>query len=519
MSIRTSITRSLALLSLFSVLLTPLAAADTKITVKCATEAGEAMSGVQVFAAEVRTGKVLDRKTNKQGIVEFKKLDPGVYRVIARAQGFAPAYKDIFPVRPGEEQTVQLTFHPGDAMKKMYWEDEALGQQVAQLFQEAIDLLQQNKLPEAGAKLEQAIEINPTIPGARQNLAVVYLHQEKWDEAQEQLNTAIQNVNDLKQIEEVSGGDTSGHDNMIAELQKVIDTIPALKVQVRANKALEEGNNEEAVTLLQELTEITPEDGNAFYNLALAQAKLKRYEDSKQTIDKAAALNPEDKNIQELKRLLGENEKALAMQEVQKIVVEGDEAFNAGNYQEAVAKYEEAKADAPPEMHADIWRGLARGYQQLKQNEKAVEAFQKAIELNPEKAQFSQELADLYFSQDQTSEGVQALTMAYKQGDKPMDEALFAAGAAYRKKRDGNKAATALFEETLKVNANHPEAHYELGMLYFYEQGDRARAKTMLEKYTALGKDPGHLDSAKAVLVVIEKTPAPKPAAGGTPKR
>jgi tetratricopeptide (TPR) repeat protein len=512
------VARGVTLLFLLSVLLLPLSAADTKITVKCVTEAGEAMTGVQVFAAEVRTAKVVDHKTNKQGVAEFKKLLPGVYRVIARAQGYAPAYKDIFPVKPGEQVHVELTFHPGDAMTKMYWEDEALGQQVAQLFQEAIDLMQQNKLAEAEEKLEQAIKINPSIPGARQNLAIVYVHQERWEEAQEQLKIAVQNVQDLKLIEEAGGGDTSNHDKMIEDLGKVIDTIPAMKVQARATKALEEGKNEEAVVLLEELTVLTPDDGNAFYNLALAQAKLKRYEDSRQSINKAAALHPEDKNIQELKRLLAENEKALALQEVQKVVQAGNEAFKAGNFQEAVAKYDEAMADAPSEMHADIWGGLARSYQKLDQKEKMVEAYQKAIELSPDKARFAQELADHHFADDQIAEGVQTLTAVYKQGNEPMDQALFAAGAAYRKKNRA-KPATALFEEALKANADHAEVHYELGMIYFYELKEPARAKTMLEKYVKIGQDQGHLESAKAVLIVIERSPAPKPAAGGTPKK
>ncbi len=112
------------------------------------------------------------------------------------------------------------------------------------------------------------------------------------------------------------------------------------------------------------------------------------------------------------------------------------------------------------------------------------------------------------------AEGIQTLTELGKAGTKPLDEMFYQMGAAYVKKNK-KKLAQPLFEEALKINPQHAEAHYELGMIYFYEaeHKDVPRAKEMLSKYVELGKDQGRLDNAKAVLIVIEKTtPAAKPA-------
>ena len=169
------------------------------------------------------------------------------------------------------------------------------------------------------------------------------------------------------------------------------------------------------------------------------------------------------------------------------------------------------QAEAPPEIQGAVWAGIARAHRQLNHDEPTVQAYQKAIETGQDKnkAQYAKELADYYFSKDMTKEGVQVLTTAYKDGSEPIDEALYQAAAAMMK--ENKKApAKALFEETLKANPQHPESHYELGMIYFYDDNDPVKAKSMLTKYTEIGKDSAHLENAKAVLVVIEKTPPAK---------
>lgn len=504
------------LLLVLALTMVPLVAADVKLVVTCVKESGEPIPNIRVLAADAKTNQFMEQKSNKKGLAEFKKLPEGVYRVWARVDGFEPTMADYVALKAGEPKALTFTFKPGDSTRKYYFEDPAADQQVNQLFQEAVDLLQKNQLDPAIEKLNQALIINPTSPGARQNLALAYANQQKWDLAEQQVKQAILDVRAMKLLPQ--GGDLKPYEDTEAALQKFLDSIPAMKIQIEADAALREGKNELAVAKLQELAKVVPGDPNMLYNLALAQAKLRRFEDAKQTIEKASALNPEDKNIKELKRLLNENEKAIILQQIQQILTAGDDAFKQGKYEEALAKYKQALTDAPPEVQGGIWAGVARAQQKLNREPEMLDAYQKAMTLGKNKNQYAQELADYYFSQNKIPQGVQVLVDVYKQGTDPMDQALFNSAMAYRK-RNKNPQAQALFEETVKVNPEHAESQYELGMIYYYDQKDPVKAKAALTKYTQVGQDQGHVESAKAVLIVIEKaTPPPAPAAKPAPK-
>jgi tetratricopeptide (TPR) repeat protein len=512
------LTGGVALLLLLTALLTvPLAAADAKLVVTCVKESGEPIVDMPVMVHELRANKVVQQKTNKKGVAEFKKLPDDVYRVWARTEGFEPVVVEFFALKGGDQKTLELKFKPGDATRKFYFEDPAADKQVQDLFQEAVGLLQKNELEPAIEKLQQALLINPTSPGARQNLALAYANQQKWDLAEQEVKQAIVDTQHLKLI--AQPGTEKAYDDMEAGLQKFLQTIPAMKIQLEANAALQEGKNELAAAKFEELRKIAPDDPGTLYNLALAQAKLRRFDDAKKTIDRAAELKPDDKNIQELKRLLSENEKAIILQQLQQTLAVGDEAMKQGKYEEALAKYQQVLAEAPPEIQGGVWAGIARAHQKLNQEPQMVEAYQKAIAQGKNKAQYAHELADYYFDKDQIQQGVQVLVNVYKQGTEPLDQALFNAAQAYMKKNK-KPQATALFKETLKVNPEHAEAQYELGMIYFYDLKDPERAKAALTKYSEIGKDENHLEAAKAVLIVIEKTAKPAPApAKATPKK
>ena len=314
----------------------PAAAANAKLFVNCTTESGEPVANIQVFAQELKAQKVVAQKSNKKGVAEFKKLPEGIFRVVARGEGYEPILVEFFTLKGGEEKTLDLKFKVGDSTKQFYFEDPAAHAKVDELFKEAVSLLEKNEFESAAEKLQQALTINPTSPGARQNLALAYANQQKWDLAEQQINKAIENVEALKLT--VDPGQAGPYDEMITSLRRFLTTIPAMKIQMEADAALREGNNEVAVTKLEELSKLVPNDSGTLYNLALTQAKLRRFEDAKKTIDKALAIAPNDKNIQELKRLLLQNEKALIMQQLQQTLAEGDEAFKQGKYEEALAK-------------------------------------------------------------------------------------------------------------------------------------------------------------------------------------
>jgi len=491
-------------------------AADAKLDVTVTKETGEPIQGAVVRALPfVSTGKVVEQATKKNGVAELKKLE-GSYRIVVRAQGFEPAVHEFVVFRAKEPQTLAIKLKPGDMAKPFYFEDAQLAQQSDQLFRDGLQALQANQASAAEEKLKASLAINPTMnPGTRHNLALAYMTQLKWDAAKQELETAIQKTQSLKDAEDPAKA--AGYDEMIAGLKQMLDAMPLFKLQMEAENALRDGKYEEAATKMEQVIAQAPvKDPGLYYNLALAQGRMKKYDAAMQSIDKALAAKPDEKSFQELKAILQNNQKQAEVNAFADSVKAGVDAYNAGKFPDALASFERAKEKGAPNpaAEAELHGLLAKAYAKLGRDQDVVASYKKAIEVAPDKTQNTQALADYYFNKEMVAEGIQVMTEFGKGGSKPLDETFYAMGAAYVK-ANKKKLALPLFEETLKANPQHAEAHYELGMIYFYEPAhkDPALARQMLSKYVELGKDPGRVDNAKAVLIVIEKTtPAAKPA-------
>jgi len=81
------------------------------------------VQNAKVVVLSLNTDKAKDKKSDTQGIAEFAKLDYGVYRVIGRKEGFAPALFE-FVLLKGSTESATLKFAAG-ADKKLYFEDPA----------------------------------------------------------------------------------------------------------------------------------------------------------------------------------------------------------------------------------------------------------------------------------------------------------------------------------------------------------------------------------------------------------
>ncbi len=508
-------TCSIALLIMFGLISVGFAA-DAKLDVTVTKETGEPIQGAVVRALPfVSAGKMVEQATKKNGVAELKKLE-GSYRIVVRAQGFEPAVHEFAIFRTKEPQTLTIKLKPGDMAKPFYFEDAQVAQQADQLFREGLQALQANQAAVAEEKLKASLAINPTMnPGTRHNLALAYMTQLKWDVAKQELEAAIQKTQALKEAEDPAKA--ASFDQMVAGLKQLIDAMPLFKLQMEAENALRDGRYEEAATKMEQVIEQAPvKDPGLYYNLALAQGRMKKYDAAMQSIDKALAAKPDEKSFQELKAILQQNQKQSEVNAFRDSVKAGLDAYNAGKFPEALTSFERAQQRMPadPASKAELHGLMAKTYQKLGRDQDVVASYQKAIEAAPEKPDQRKALADYYFTKEMVAEGIQTMTELGKTGSKPLDETFYSMGAAYVK-ANKKKLALPLFEETLKANPQHAEAHYELGMIHFYENDhkDPARAKQMLSKYVELGKDPGRVDNAKAVLIVIEKTtPAAKPA-------
>jgi len=465
-------------------------AQNNTLQVRCLNQDGNPLAGLKVFVQELQGGKLRDQKSNRDGVAQFKDLDNGTYRVLARMEGFEPAFYEFVHLTGGSNETVTLNFKPGDSQKKIYFEDQALVKQAYDLLVEGVHALQAHKWAEGEEKLRASLAINPSNPDAHFNLAITYIQQGKFDLVESEVKEAVR----LNPQE--------------TRYQQVLQMLPIVKLATEADAAMQQKNFELAAAKYSEMVKLQPDNADNYYNLALAQANAKYYEEATKTIEKGIELKPDEKGFEALKKLIADHKERDMIAQAKEIVDEGDKLYNAGQYDAALQKYEEARPLLPEKVQHALWAQLGRTHAHLNQPQEAIAAFRRAIELDPTKTDYWKALANYYIEQKQNNEALQVYAEMYKQTSTPVDEGLFNIGKEFLG-QEKNELAAAAFNKVLEVNPQHAEAYYELGVYYFYDKDDKPRAKGLLTKYLSLGKDQKHLDDAKAYLGVIEAAKKP----------
>jgi len=194
---------------------------------------------------------------------------------------------------------------------------------------------------------------------------------------------------------------------------------------------------------------------------------------------------------------------------LKKLFDEGVAASTAGQYDDAIAKFNEAAAAVPGCF--DCFYNIGHAYVQKKEPEKAVEAYNKAIEMRATYAEAYQGLATAYNMLKQFDKAGEANQKASELAAGPAG----VAGAAVSVDTEYNsgvidwnagKAADAQvhFEKVIQLKADHAEAYYLLGMS-LVSQGKMTEAVAPLEKYLQLAPQGPNAGTAGAVLKQIKK--------------
>jgi len=505
-------------------------AQSNTLEVKCVDANGNPVSGVKVILDPMEGHKLKDKKSDGKGISEFGKLDDGVYRIFGRKEGMAPAAFEFAAVQGGARQSVTLTFQPGDMTKKLPFEDSAMIQQSYTSLAQGNTLLTGGKVAEAEKEYLTAIEQNPANPESHLNVALCYLQQGKWEPAEKSLKRASELAAALKLL---PGQGQAMYGMILDRAQELTTKLPMIRLRQEADKALSAKNFDEAAARYREALKFDQNDADLHYNLSLALANGKKFEESNQEVDKAIEIA--QKNIQateanvktlpegpqkaqesakltELNRTLGifndlkkraaEFRQNEILRQAQGILQEGDKLFNSKDFAGALKKYEEALPLIPGAKQSIVYSQMAKSHEQLKQGDQAVANFRKAMELSPENDTYRKALAQYYLNEKKYEEALNLY--AEGGGGAQADQALFALGQKLSNQGNSQVAMLA-FEKVLKINPQNAEAYYELGMIYYQEKTNDAKAKELLEKYAQIGKDAGHLDNIKGVFAVLKR--------------
>jgi tetratricopeptide (TPR) repeat protein len=186
------------------------------------------------------------------------------------------------------------------------------------------------------------------------------------------------------------------------------------------------------------------------------------------------------------------------------ILGEGDALYKNQDFAGALKKYEEALPMVPANKQSVVYGAIARSYAGLNNVEKAIGAYQKAMEMSPDSPDYRTMLAQYLLKEKRYEEALNLYSDAKGAGGQPGDAALFQLG---KKQSDqgNNEVAALAFERAIKANPENAEAYYELGMLLYFEKKNDAKAKEMLDRYLKIGKNNDHISNTNNVLGVLKK--------------
>jgi tetratricopeptide (TPR) repeat protein len=192
--------------------------------------------------------------------------------------------------------------------------------------------------------------------------------------------------------------------------------------------------------------------------------------------------------------------------ELRKIFNEAVEASRLGNFDDAIAGFENVLESIP--SCADCLYDVGHAYAQKKEYDKAEAAFRRALDMNPDDAEAYVGLADIYsaqrkFDQASAATGRAAELVSGTEAVESVAAALYNQGAilwSIGKVAEARKQ----FEAAIQADPNRAESHYWLGMTLVNE-GRLERAAIEFEASLALAPEGPTAAKARELLAQLKR--------------
>ncbi len=478
----------------------PAFAENGTLQVKCADASGNPVPGVKVVAVQLKSQKAKDKKSDAQGIADFGKIEDGAYRIVGRKEGFVPALYE-FAMVSGGPQTITLKFAPG-ADKKLHFEDPAEENRAFDLLRQGLESYKQNKFADAEKLFLQSVEISSSNPDAVYYLSVAYLQQSKFDQGIEMLKRTIELSSAYLTLPSPNPNGPNPYEQMSQNAQQLLKRMPAL----RGESALRQQKYDEAVVQFKEAVKSDPNNSEYHANLAIALTNAKQFDEALASLENALKLKPTEKAYTDLKAQINARKEGMVLDKAQTFMNEGNKLLQDGDAAGALKKYEESKALVAQDKQSPLWRQMARAHAKLNQEDAAVAAFKKSIELAPadKASEYRNSFAQYYLDGKKYDEAVEVLADPKAAGSQSPEQTLLALAASSKNKQP--QLAEAALERLLKVNPDNSDAYFDLGQMYYADGKEKdSRTKELLTKYVETGKDEAKLESAKNMLIMINR--------------
>lgn len=177
----------------------------------------------------------------------------------------------------------------------------------------------------------------------------------------------------------------------------------------------------------------------------------------------------------------------------------GVELHQAGFLNQAIAEYKGAiEADGRME---EAWSNLGGIYAAQKSYPKAMEAFEKALQLKPDRPTTLNGYGTVLYARGKTTEAKEKWKQAV-QIEPGFASAYYNMGNALEGEKDV-MTALAYYYLAIQANPNMADAYYRMGNL-MQKDGHSAAAKVLLQKSTDLSPDAEFSRDAKKQITVID---------------
>ena len=279
------------------------------------------------------------------------------------------------------------------------------------------------------------------------------------------------------------------------------------------NEALNLHNKKDYTSAIKYYTliqQIDPQRESVYENLALCYAQQKNFTKAQEYLTRGLANFPEDEGM---KKLLANIKKDIDAD----IMDSAYAAFNSQDYKKAVQLY-----SSLPET-TDTILGLAGAYQGLKQEDKALEFYQKAFALSPENSDIAYSIGALYANKQNYEEAkkyfeksaqLNPKNLMAKEGLVDMNDVLSQNSVVEAAKLiDQQKYEDALAElnKAIRNNPKNPDAYYYRASVF----DAQSKAQLAIEDYKkSLEFNPNQDVTYYLIAIDYENLNNPKEALG-----
>ncbi|HEX7681106.1 MAG TPA: tetratricopeptide repeat protein [Thermoanaerobaculia bacterium] len=245
-------------------------------------------------------------KADKDGVYRFLILDGTLsYKFTYRAPGYADV-EATMKLTLGDINTKDVTMAPGSGKTQAAAAPAAAKADPAVVaYNEGAELANAGKIPEAIAKLEEAVTTKPDLTAGYEALAKLYIRSKNYDKAIDRANKALEIDSDNQDMFTVltEAYTAKGDKAKAGEYRKKLPADAASMFNDAAH-LINSGKDAEAEPLLKSAIAANDKFGPAYYELGMLYVRTQKNADAKANLQKYLELEPNGKDAATAKEML-----------------------------------------------------------------------------------------------------------------------------------------------------------------------------------------------------------------------